>query len=283
MAQRLTRRGTAVAGSPISWRASSPAARGRRVLAAQLPARRRAGALALSSAGCSPPAAPRAPSRPRTVREHRPQRRGEEAGLLQLDRLHRPSEAARTYPTLEKFQEETGITVTYNADVNDNDEFFAQGAQPARRLRADRPRHLRAHRLDGRADDRAGLDPEARPRQHAQRRRQPASTACKRPPGTPTATYSVPWQSGLTGIAYNAKYTDEVGSFEELLTRADLKGKVSLLTEMRDTMGFMLLLDGADPDDFTDDEWAAALDQLEEVVDCRPGPPVHRQRLRAAT
>ena len=37
-----------------------------------------------------------------------------------------------------------------------------QGAQPARCLRADRARHLRAHRLDGRPDDRARLDPGAR-------------------------------------------------------------------------------------------------------------------------
>ena len=64
-----------------------------------------------------------------------------------------------------------------------------------------------------------------------------------------------PWQSGLTGIAYNAKLTKEVGSFDELLTRPDLKGKITLLSEMRDTMAFMLKVVGADPDDFTDDEW----------------------------
>jgi spermidine/putrescine transport system substrate-binding protein len=79
--------------------------------------------------------------------------------------------------------------------------------------------------------------------------------------------YSVPWQSGLTGIAYNARLTGEVRSFEELLTRSDLKGKVSLLSEMNDTMIFMLLLEGADPEDFTDDEFGAACDRLEKTVD----------------
>ena len=44
-------------------------------------------------------------------------------------------------------------------------------------------------------------------------------------------------------------------SFEELLTRSDLKGRITLLTEMRDTMGFMLTVVGADPEKFTDDEW----------------------------
>jgi spermidine/putrescine transport system substrate-binding protein len=78
--------------------------------------------------------------------------------------------------------------------------------------------------------------------------------------------YSVPWQSGLTGIAYNAKYTGEVSSFEELLTRSDLNGKVSLLSELGDTMGFILLLDGADPEDFTGDEWDSAIARLEDYV-----------------
>ena len=63
----------------------------------------------------------------------------------------------------------------------------------------------------------------------------------------PDFEYHVPWQSGLTGIAYNSEATGEVRSFEELLTRSDLKGRISLLTEMRDTMGFMLKVTGARP------------------------------------
>jgi spermidine/putrescine transport system substrate-binding protein len=79
-------------------------------------------------------------------------------------------------------------------------------------------------------------------------------------------TYSAPWQSGLTGIAYNAKLTKEVGSFEDLLTRPDLKGKITLLSEMRDTMAFMIKVVGADPDKFTDAEWEKAIERLHKVV-----------------
>jgi spermidine/putrescine transport system substrate-binding protein len=86
------------------------------------------------------------------------------------------------------------------------------------------------------------------------------------PDWDPKRDYSVPWQSGFTGIAYNAKYTGEVGSFEELLSKPELKGKISLLREMRDTMGFMLKVVGADPADFTDEEWDQAIGRLEEVV-----------------
>ena len=79
----------------------------------------------------------------------------------------------------------------------------------------------------------------------------------------PDLEFHAPWQSGLTGIAYNAAATGEVKSFEELLTRSDLKGRITLLSEMRDTMGFMLKVQGADPSDFTDDEWKDAIDRLQ--------------------
>jgi spermidine/putrescine transport system substrate-binding protein len=79
--------------------------------------------------------------------------------------------------------------------------------------------------------------------------------------------YSAPWQSGMTGICYNSDLTDPVTSFKELLTRPDLKGKIELLTEMRDTMSFMLLLQDSDPEDFSDDDFSAAIDALQGYVD----------------
>ncbi|MBJ7358370.1 MAG: spermidine/putrescine ABC transporter substrate-binding protein [Nocardioides sp.] len=82
----------------------------------------------------------------------------------------------------------------------------------------------------------------------------------------PDFEYHVPWQSGLTGIAYNADAVGEVRSFEELLTRSDLKGRISLLTEMRDTMGFLIKVTGGDPSDFDDDDWGNGIDLLRQVV-----------------
>ena len=77
----------------------------------------------------------------------------------------------------------------------------------------------------------------------------------------------MPWQSGLTGIAYNAKLTKEVRSFDELLTRPDLKGKVSLLSEMHDTMLFMLLWRAPTPRTSTRTSSPAAIDRLEKATD----------------
>jgi spermidine/putrescine transport system substrate-binding protein len=89
--------------------------------------------------------------------------------------------------------------------------------------------------------------------------------ALKAPAWDPGRDFSAPWQSGLTGIAYNKKKVKEVRSFSELLTRDDLRGRISLLSEMRDTMGFMLLMNGADPAKFTQSEWEQGIETLKKA------------------
>ena len=98
-------------------------------------------------------------------------------------------------------------------------------------------------------------------------------------PWDPGQKHHAPWQSGLTGIAYNADKTSEVKSFTELLTRSDLKGKVTLLTEMRDTMGFMLRTVGANPEKFTQNEWENAIERTPRLRLRRQRALVQRQRL----
>lgn len=169
-------------------------------------------------------------------------------------------------PSLEMFEDETGIDVNYTPDVNDNNEFFAKisnqlgDCQPIGRDIMTLTDWMAAklvnlgwlQKLDH--DNIPNVDNNL-------------VASLKSPDWDPNRDYSVPWQSGLTGIAYNAAYTGEVRSFEELLTRSDLSGKISLLSEMRDTMGFMLTLVGADPQDFSEDEWGAAIEELEKYVD----------------
>jgi spermidine/putrescine transport system substrate-binding protein len=169
-------------------------------------------------------------------------------------------------PTLEKFQKETGIKVDYVADVNDNNEFFGivrnqlADCQPTGRDIFVLTDYMAARTVDLGWIQK--LEKSKIPNVEAN-----LVPSLKSPSWDKNRDYSAPWQSGLTGIAYNAKLTGEVKSFEELLTRPDLKGKVTLLSEMHDTMLFMLLIDGADPDDFTDDEFAAATERLKKAVD----------------
>jgi len=170
------------------------------------------------------------------------------------------------FPTLQRFQETSGIEVEYVADVNSNSEFFGivrnqlADCQSTGRDMFALTDYMAARMIDLgwiQKLDKANL-----PNVEAN-----LAESLRSPSWDPNRDYSVPWQSGLTGIAYNSELTGEVRSFEELLTRGDLKGKVSLLDEMHDTMIFLLLMEGSDPGDFTADEYGAAIDRLTEVVD----------------
>jgi spermidine/putrescine transport system substrate-binding protein len=175
-------------------------------------------------------------------------------------------DATGSRPTLEAFTEQTGIQVTYNEDVNDNNEFFGKvrnqlaACEPtgrdlfvltdwlaARLVRLGWVQELDKSNLP---NVEANLLPSLRGR-----------------PWDPENRYAVPWQSGFTGIAYNGNVTEPVRSVNELLTREDLRGRVTLLAEMRDTMELMLLSDGVDPAEFTDAQFEAALDKLRSAVD----------------
>ena len=163
------------------------------------------------------------------------------------------------------FQDKTGISVSYTDDVNDNLEFFGKIVNQMRACQPiDRDMFMLTDWMAARMINLGWLQK----LDHANLPNVDANLlpALRHPPWDPNRDYSVPWQSGLTGIAYNANVTGEVRSFEELLTRSDLKGRVTVLTEMRDTMLFMLLVVGADPLDFTDDEWNTAIDRLRQAV-----------------
>ena len=175
-------------------------------------------------------------------------------------------DSGKHMPTIEAFEQQTGITVNYTTDINDNNQFFAKVRN-----------QLGACETVGRdiftlTDWMAAriislgwtqeLDASKMPNVYANM--QDSLLAATWDPGR---KHSIPWQTGLTGIAYNSKLTGPISSFEELISRPDLKGKIDLLTEMGDTMGFMLKLVGADPNDFTADQWEAAKEKLATVVD----------------
>ncbi|MGW4497182.1 polyamine ABC transporter substrate-binding protein [Micromonospora sp. NPDC004336] len=169
-------------------------------------------------------------------------------------------------PTLDAFVARTGIQVTYTEDVNDNNEFFGKvrhqlaGCQSigrdvvvlsdwmaARLIRLGWVQRLDRSKLPNVA---ANLLPSLRNRSF-----------------DPQDQLAIPWQSGLAGLAYNGRVTREIRTVDELLTRPDLKGRVTALAEMRDTMGLLLQSNGHDPANFTAAQFDDALDKLERAVD----------------
>ncbi|TFC94633.1 MULTISPECIES: spermidine/putrescine ABC transporter substrate-binding protein [Cryobacterium] len=83
----------------------------------------------------------------------------------------------------------------------------------------------------------------------------------------PGRTMSVPWQGGFAGICWNKeKLPNGLASVEDLWS-PDLKGRVGVLSEMRDTMGLIMSDMGVDiAGDWGDDEFFAAIDVLEKQV-----------------
>ncbi len=87
------------------------------------------------------------------------------------------------------------------------------------------------------------------------------------PPFDPKREFTVPWQSGITGIAYDESQTGPITSINDLLTNPDLAGAVTVLKDMRDTTGLVMLDQGADPEDFTTDQFASAIEMLQTATD----------------
>jgi len=176
--------------------------------------------------------------------------------------------SGRRRPTLETFTRRTGIEVAYTEDINDNDEFFGK-IKPQLAAGQDTGRDIivltdwlaaRVIRL-GWAQK---LDPENLPNAFTY-----LAAQFRDPEWDPGHAYSYPWQGVSTVIAYNKKALDgvEVTSFSDLLDKPALKGRVGVLSEMRDTVGMTLLDMGKDPAHVTADDYDAAIARLRKAVD----------------
>jgi len=170
------------------------------------------------------------------------------------------------HPTLDQFKTKTGVKVDYTEDINDNDSFYAK-ILPSLKAGQDTGRDLMAL-----TDWMAARLVRQGYVQKVDKANTPNIAAnlidsLKAPTWDPTRDFSAPWQSGVTGIAYNSAKVPEVKTIDQLLTRADLKGKVTVLTEWRDTIGLILLQQGKDPANFTEDDFMAAIDALQKSND----------------
>jgi spermidine/putrescine transport system substrate-binding protein len=170
-----------------------------------------------------------------------------------------------SFPTLLKFTAETGIEVTYLEDINANEEFFA--ASLAGPLDAGLPtdwdvvvltdwmigRLVRLGWLE--AIDKANT---------------PNFTANLAPSYVgrsfdPDTKFAAPWQSGMTGLGFDKAVTGDQTSLAVFYTD-EFQGKITYLSEMRDTVGLTAITQGADPDELTQAEFDAALAKVDTAV-----------------
>lgn len=223
-----------------------------------------AAAAALTATGCGMPGTRQDPAACRSTDESSSEKELAVSNWPLYIDVDSEDESKR--PTLDAFMAETGIQVTYTEDVNDNNEFFGKIRNQLSTCQSiDRDIIVLTDWMASRMIRLGWVQP-------LQKDKLPNVEANLLPslrgrPWDKDNEYAVPWQTGFAGIAFNGNVTTEVRSVEELLTRPDLKGKVTLLSEMRDTMGLILLSVGHDPADFTEDEFDEALTVLQRAVD----------------
>ena len=176
-------------------------------------------------------------------------------------------EKTKKRPTIDQFTQKTGIKVDYFEDINDNAQYFGkiQGAlSQGRSIDRDIIVLTDNSRFPGVMVEKGWAEP-------LDKARIPNMSnlidAQKSPPFDPERKFSLPWQSGMTGIAWNEDVTGPVTSIQQLLEDPALKGKVTMLMEFADSVGLTMLANGDDPSTVTDESLAAAIDRIQKAVD----------------
>ena len=173
-------------------------------------------------------------------------------------------EETKKYPTLEKFQEQTGITAQYFEDYNDNDEFYGK-VQAQLKLGEDigydvvTPTDWMAARWI-----RLGYTQKFDAANIPNKSNILDSLAS--PSFDPNREQSMTWQGIMAGFGWNtAKNPKGIRTLEELFAPQN-KGKIVVLSEMRDTIGIILLAQGVNLQTVTEDQYMNAVDYMAKQI-----------------
>ncbi|MFJ9926583.1 MULTISPECIES: polyamine ABC transporter substrate-binding protein [Streptomyces] len=168
-------------------------------------------------------------------------------------------------PTLEAFEKRAGIRVEYVEEINDNDEFFGK-ISPA----------LMNHQSTGRdliviSDWMCARFVRLGWVQEMDRAHQPnvaghLDPLLRSPAFDEGRRFTVPWQSGITGIAYNHKKLGrEIRSVKDLWA-SDLKGRVTLLSGLDESFALLMQGNGVDITRWTADDFHEVCDEVQRQV-----------------
>lgn len=173
--------------------------------------------------------------------------------------IHKPT-------TLQQFEKKTGIKVNYYEEVNSNPEYFAkvqgrlakgEGIDRDIIVSTDNDRFLGDYISNKWAQK---LDKSLIPNMKN------LIAAQQHPPFDHNRDYSLPWASGMDGIAWNDKVSDPVTSVKQLFEDPKLKGRVGVWNSMGDTLGLVMLENGDDPSKVTDASFNRAIARVQKAV-----------------
>lgn len=171
----------------------------------------------------------------------------------------------KKYPTIDAFTKETGIDVSYKEDVNDNDEFYGkvQGQlklgqdigydivtltdwMAGRWIRLGYTKTFNDANIPNKKNileklSNVGFDPSRK--------------------------NSLTWQTGFAGFGWNKeKLPGGIQTVDQLFAKEN-KGKIEVLSEMRDTMGIILQYQGVDIEsNFTEAQFMNGIDFLQKMI-----------------
>jgi spermidine/putrescine transport system substrate-binding protein len=167
--------------------------------------------------------------------------------------------------TVAEFSEEFDVDVDYREVINDNAQFFGRVQEPLSRgdsggfdmyvvtdWMAARMWNLGyLQRLN--KDELPNVEENMVP-------------ALRDPEFDPEREFSVPWQSGMTGLVVRTDLAPDVTSISDAFD-PQYEGQVTMLTEMRDTVSLVMLEMGLDPETGDTEDFLAAIDRIQEAAD----------------
>ena len=179
-------------------------------------------------------------------------------------------DAAGHRPTLDRFEKESGVHVNYTEDYNDNNEFYAK---------------VRAQLESGQSIGRDIVTPTDWMANLWIRKGYADRINLANVPNhsnigatwmgvsfDPQRAFTMPWQSGFAGLGWNKKALLKATGKTEIKSLDDLwdpklKGRVTILSEMRDSVGVTLMAMGKRSDNFTEADFDNAIALLQSKVD----------------
>ena len=167
--------------------------------------------------------------------------------------------------TVAEFEQETGVKVDYIEDINDNVQFFGK---------------LQPQLDEGESGDRSifvvtdwmakqmydlgylqEIDHDDLPTVFEN-----LASEFEVQDVDPERKFTIPWQGGMTGIWVNTDEAPDVTSINDLFD-PQYAGRVTMLTEMRDTVPLVLRGEGIEPGEATKEDWLAAIEKLDQAAD----------------
>jgi spermidine/putrescine transport system substrate-binding protein len=164
-----------------------------------------------------------------------------------------------------RFEKDTGLSVKYIEDVNDNNQFFGK-MQPLLQQGQSGGRSIfvvtdwmakQMHDLGYLQNINMADVPNVQKNM---------LDSLRHPSTDPQRQFSIPWQSGMTGIWVDTSKAPEIRSVNDLFD-PKYKGQITMLSEMRDTVPLVMKADGVDPATASKQDWLDAIAKLKDAVD----------------